>query len=211
MMKAALTATDITDWLTPRQALAILGRVVENESVATRGLLERLRGGMVKAVAFNSAVTSESGPWSGTFCEIDVDHWTRIFASDEFWITGDLSYEAREYGESRTSTFRHFDVRFEPQSIKAMVDVLSRSAPAASAHAPAVGAESEPVQKGPRVTNPHLQAWFEFYKVVTPETEDTEDYAWAHARRCFPDKTVSRERVRELRGSLKRGPKKKSL
>lgn len=197
MKDTGLTATDITDWLTPRQALVILATAVESNEIAARALLERLRGGMVTAVAFNSVVTSENGKSTATFRPIDVEHWTRIYSSDEFWITGDLSYEALEYGNRRISVFRHFDVRFIPQDVQAMVDVLSKSVPS-SADSTAKGEPAEPAQKEPRLPDAHLAAWFEFYKKIGGEIR--EEPAMRHVRMCFPCHSVTRRRIRDLIG-----------
>jgi hypothetical protein len=50
-----LTAEDIADWLTPRQAVEILEKAFKSNFLAKHALLERLRGGMVQAVSGDSA------------------------------------------------------------------------------------------------------------------------------------------------------------
>lgn len=60
--------------------------------------------------------------------------------------------------------------------------------------------------KGPRVSGAHLKAWYDLYRTVygddTPEAHSVKS-----AQGMFSDKSVSRERVRELRGPQKRGRK----
>jgi hypothetical protein len=60
----------------------------------------------------------------------------------------------------------------------------------------------------PALSPKHLEAWWVFYKAVTAAKDETEDNAIAHVARCFPNHSVKRSRIRELRGKAeKRGPK----
>jgi hypothetical protein len=138
---------------------------------------------------------------------IPAEHWERVRTDALFWQTGDVDYEVADLHNSYTShvSWRLYDVRFDPEAVREIVGSAGIASPPVEATT-----GPEPEQKAPRVADAHLRAWYEFYKTVTPEAEDTEDYAWGHAKRCFPDKTVSRDRVRDLRGSLKRGPKPKA-
>ena len=57
------------------------------------------------------------------------------------------------------------------------------------------------------VSDAHLRAWWAFYRAVRPENQQTEDDAMAHFQRCFPRNSVTRVRIRALRGPQKSGPK----
>jgi hypothetical protein len=152
-----LTAEDIADWLTPSQAIDILYGVFKDYSLCTKTLLGRLRGGMVQAVSGHTLIEG-SRPTSRTLLyKIPSDHWQHVDSHGEFWTTGDLNYEFRDYGTPGESTAQHYDVRFEPQEVRAIIGSGAKGI----ATAPA---EPEPESKGPPVSDEHLRAWFEVYK-----------------------------------------------
>jgi hypothetical protein len=90
------TADDlIADWLSPGQAVEILGGVYKGTGVSARAtLLERLRGGMVQAV---SAHSSFHGPRERreVFYKIPSDDWENVDTANNVWVTGDLVYTRR--------------------------------------------------------------------------------------------------------------------
>jgi hypothetical protein len=93
----------------------------------------------------------------------------------------------------------HFDVRFEPNAVRAIIGPVAKQASAV--------ADVEPAEKGPSVSDVHLKAWFEVYRQAYTGASDTEANAVASARGMFPGKSVSRDKVRDLRGEQKRGRK----
>jgi hypothetical protein len=203
-----VTADDlIANWLSPSQAVEILAGVYKGTGVSARAvLLERLRGGMVQAIAGHSAFEG-SRKTRDVFYKIPSEDWESVDTANNAWVSGDLVYTRREYGRSERTTVRHFNVKFEPQGVYAIIGA-SPANPAMAQVSP--GPQAEPEEKGAPVSAAHLQAWFEFYRKVTAEADDTEDRALRSARMNFPDRSVSRESVRALRGSQRRGPKKKS-
>jgi hypothetical protein len=123
-----------------------------------------------------------------------------------FWTSGDLTYRARDSSTYEMAFFRHFDVRFDPEAVRAI------AAPAAKAKAETQAATArdvpaEEIQKGPPVSDAHLRAWFDVFRQAYTGAADTEANALASARGMFPGKSVSRDKVRELRGEQKRGRK----
>jgi hypothetical protein len=122
--------------------------------------------------------------------------------TSSFWTTGDLVYTYRRdiYDEV---TFRHFDVRFEPEGVNAIIG----SAAPDIAPTPDLPEANEPTERGPPVSEAHLQAWYEVYRQVYQGAADTEDTAVRSARGMFPGKSVSRDKIRKLRGAQKRGRK----
>lgn len=146
--------------------------------------------------------------WREVLYKIPSDDWGRVDTADPFWITGDLTYSRKEYGSGDTTTARHFDVRFEPQGVRAIIGMAGNVSQVAQAQSRSA-TDVEPEPKGPRVADAHLQAWFEFYKKVHSEA-DTEDRALESARMNFPGKSVSRERVRACAGASGAGRKRRS-
>jgi len=107
------TADDlIADWLSPRQAIEILDAAYPPTSrVSKQVLLERLRGGMVQAVAGHSAFDGGKQRRE-VFYKIPADDWRTLIRVDILWITGELTYSRREYGLGDRITVRHYNVRF---------------------------------------------------------------------------------------------------
>ncbi len=87
-----LTPEDIADWLTPRQALAILDEVFREADLSKAELLERLRGGMVQAISIHASIDGRVRA-AGAITEISTDDWRKIWGSDTVWVTGTLSVE----------------------------------------------------------------------------------------------------------------------
>ena len=168
-------------------------------------LLERLKSGKVVAAAKSSTWQGDRRIRATDEILIDAAHWQSYSPTMGFWEIGDIKFDlGHVYNSYASVSIWYHGIRFEPEGIRAIIPAGTAKS---EQEAPASGTEPEP--KGPRVSDAHLRAWFEFYKAVTTGTEDTEDYAWSHARRCFPGKTVSRDRVRAIRGSQRRGPKVK--
>jgi hypothetical protein len=207
MEQRALTAKDIADWLTPSQAVEILDAAFNVSShLSKKTLLNRLAGGMVIAASAHTVIEDSHPARRILYDLIPSEDWNEIDTLDSFWITGDLAYHRRSYGISGEKLVRHYGVKFEPLGVRAIIPSGAEEPPAMEQQA---SAEPEPEPKGPRVSDAHLQAWFEFYKKVHSEAEDTEDRALESARKNFPGKSVSRDRVRSLRGTQRRGPKRK--
>ena len=198
--KPAPTAEDIDNWLTPRQAVQLLRSVYEDRWLAEHTLLERLKGGMVQAIARNTTRSDRTD--GAALVRISPEHWRYVNETSSFWTTGDLVYTYRRdiYDEV---TFRHFDVRFEPEGVNAIIG----SAAPDIAPTPDLPEANEPTERGPPVSEAHLQAWYEVYRQVYQGAADTEDTAVRSARGMFPGKSVSRDKIRKLRGAQKRGRK----
>jgi hypothetical protein len=206
-MPPDLTPEEFARWLTPSRAVEMLYAVLQERGLSRQTLLNRLRGDMGRAAARRSVFQrDDTADSTSEYYEFHRDEWGGIDTSDAFWRTGDLIRSYRRYGTNGTD--RHYDVRFEPAGIEDIIATVSRTTERVGSEAHAPDEVTNEATKGPRVSDAHLQAWFEFYKKVHIGPGDTEDRAVEFARRCFPDKSVSRDRIRALRGSLKRGPKK---
>ena len=201
-----LSEEEFKGWLTPSQALKRLDLQFGSGSgsyISKHTLLERLRAGVVRAVAELSVVGSSKGiPME----EMHPDFWVHVEEEQIFWTSGDLTYRAHvEDGFRReVANFRHLNVRFDPAGIEKIVEG------ATNASARTGDAPSDPnAAKGPPVSDALLKAWYALYLTVYQDT--SEDHAWRSAQGMFPDKLVSRAKIRALRGQRAMGRPKKKL
>jgi hypothetical protein len=201
MAALELTAEDIAGWLTPRQALEILGTAFKPDLAKTE-LLERLMGGMVHAGATQTTIDG-SRLKDGTLNQIPIDDWKRVSIYDNVWITGTLSVDYTERSYEPRRKLRFFDVRFHPDDIKAIVGPLLASQPLAN------DPSADDGTKGPPVAPDALKAWFELYQRVYTGAADTEATALKSAQGMFPGKSVSRDKIRALRGERPMGRPKR--
>jgi hypothetical protein len=204
MAAQELTAEDVADWLTPRQAVEILNASYGDNYLSKHALLERLRGGMVEAVACHTALGDKGNVARDSFLKIPAKPWDGIETNDSVWLTGDLRHSQRASSGMGFVTYRHFDVRFDPASVKAIV--VHQSAPTTGGGK--VAPEGAQEDKQPPVALAHLQAWFDFYKKIGGEMR--EDPAHAHARLCFPKNSIGRQKIRDLLGPRPMGRPKKT-
>ena len=200
-----LTAKDIEDWPTPdvaaRRLNAAYGdRADKNFYIARRTLLDRLRAGVAQAVSGHS-VFEGSRHKQETFLPIPPADWKTANENHLLWVSGDFIFQTIDENSAWKSlmTISHFGVKLEPQGVQDIIKSL----------APTVPQDDGSETKAPRVSDAHLAVWYEFYKATHSVNEDTEDRAVEFARQCFPGKSVSRDRIRALRGAVKRGPKPK--
>jgi hypothetical protein len=195
-------------WLTPKEAAEYAAKCVGQRG-AYNAILERLKAGMIEAVARQSSTVQWGGAPYVEWGEKDIpkDLWTDFQADgSDLWGAGDAKFNRTQM------TFLFIGIRLNPNDVKSTLPTpvepkrwIKRKAPP-PAPAPAKP-PAEPEQKGPRVSDAHLAAWFDLYKQVYKGAEDTEDNALKSAQGMFLGKSVSRDRVRALRGSQKRGRK----
>lgn len=197
------TADDlIADLLSPRQAIEILDRAYKDSGLSKRTLLERLRGGMVKAVSATSTFHGGHRDHAEVFYKIPIEDWEKVRATDDFWITGQFDFSRREYGSNHDVKTRHYNVRFEPPGVHSIVGTLGAAQPLQDS------APDDDAAKGKPVSPEALKAWFDVYrKVYGGSADDTLENAHKSARGMFPGRFVSRDRVRELAGGRTPGRK----
>jgi hypothetical protein len=139
--------------------------------------------------------------------QIPAAHWKNVDTGDSVWRTGDLTYHfIDDHSAYRSNaTARHYNLRFDPDAVHAIIAPLLKSAPKP---VDALADAGQTVSKGPDVSPAHLRAWYDLYKSTYPD--DSEDHAWTSARGMFHDKTVTRGKIRKLRGEREMGrPKDK--
>jgi hypothetical protein len=224
--KLALTPQTIANWLNPRDTEERLGEVIKNGALVVPTLLNRVRAGLIQTAAMYS-VWENPDRFDQSSSDkpvlIPAEHWAfyhHLEIEDQYalWDTGDICFEMGTNEGFDTVSVRYFGVRFDPAGIEEMIASAAPTRPRISHPAPSPLAfleqltrreqpEPEEPQVGPPVSPEHLRAWFELYQRAYSGAADTEANALASARGMFPDKMVSRERIRELRGSQKRGRK----
>jgi hypothetical protein len=188
----------IASWLTPPRAVAMLGDEGKDNYVWKRALLTRLASGAAIAAALESS-------WEGRnlhtgITAIPPNHWARYDASenpDHVWKTGDITFDlGREHGtHGNMRKVHYFGVLLEPTCIEAFAATTAASKP------------EEAPDKGPPVSDGNLGAWYTLYKTIYPDK--SEDHAWRSAHGMFHDKSVSRSKIRKLRGERELGRPKK--
>jgi len=192
------TAEELSAWPTAAQTYEILQRQF---GVATGTLVSgRLIGGMITAI-------SEDAAWESIDQDAERLGITRIstfifpYATLEdwrdLWVIGDLRVSINDkfvHGAGRT-IIRYYSVRLRPSDLDRLLsgNVTEAQAPGA------------PEKEGPPVSDADLKRWYELYQDVYRGSADKEAAALSSAQGMFPGKTVSRDRIRQLRGSRPRG------
>ena len=200
-----------SSWYTASQALDYAMRCVGTKSAAKQALWSRISGGMIEAAASHVSVTQEhsapvtqSGP-----IHIPKDFWANLAEGrSDLWGPGDATFYflSNKMGYGSGTWFLFVGIRFNPNNIHSTLPLPSAETPAPGKRDDLSEGESE--QRGPRVSDAHLAAWFDLWRKVYQGTPlDIEDIAVASARGMFQGKSVTRQQVRDLRGTQKRGRK----
>ncbi len=196
-MAAEITIAEVSDWLTPKAAVKELEPELGTDDyshIAKNTLLRRLRHGEIRAVAGTNKLY-----------EIPASDWKEIGENDFLWASGDVSFEwfaGSGYNRTQRET-THLSVRFDPEGVRKILPPEAADAEGSQAKQP----EPE-IEKGPRVTDPHLQIWLDAYQKIYGGTPtDTLTNAVKSARGMLFDKSVARDRVTKLFEGRKPGPK----
>lgn len=111
---------DFANWLTPRAALVRAGAHFGDPAMAERAIDGRLKGGRIRAATLR--IHSAALPGSGWVYVIPPNQWEHL-ASDnaDWWHTGDIRVCVPGGPRDGGGTYRHFDVRFDPADITALL------------------------------------------------------------------------------------------
>jgi len=204
-----LTPEDLASWYTPRDAVTYASQCLGPKG-AQDAVWRLIAAGFVETAAASTSMTKKgqqpqleidpmtipTNLWE-SYSPQTSDLWGA--AQARFWIPGPS-------GTSDSTTVLFAGIRINPDDLRRHI---SKSA-AEQSHT-AVGNERPKTTEGEakkRLPDPLLKAWYEVYKQAYGGTsKDTENMAEQSVAGMFPDKSVSRERIRELRGSQKRGRK----
>jgi hypothetical protein len=186
------------DWLTPAQAVDLLSAAFGNDSQnyhAKQTLLDALRSGIVISVAQIAVDKWKSGATG--YEPIPKRHWDELGTDSSHWTTTHVTYK---YPDGSTmsgwSSVSRFGVRFDPAGVRTLLPPSNQASLA-----------DTKTDSRKSVSKSNLEAWYELYSRLYPESLNTEPHAVKSAQGMFHDKAVSRDAVREVRGSHKPGPK----
>lgn len=199
-------------WLTPSVTLdRVMVGLQLSGGLAVWSMMKRLRNGLLRAAGHD-----QKHLWR----IIQKDEWTRLddqFHLSAFWRSGDVTLTANA-GLAATTRTDYFNVRFDPVGLNEWLPARTASTPLpapspASAPSPdsivpasEPPAAEEPPANRPAVPEAHLRAWVAVYKkAYEGKLVDTEAFAIKSAQGMFPDKHVSRDRVRQAYGPRQRG------
>lgn len=204
-----MTAEEHSKWLPPKETIALLkSRMPYLIAVST--LIGRLRGDQIVAIAGSCTkivgikIESKVGliRMFPALWQLYSESFSRHYS---LWDSGDIHFFEDATNITSKSTYSYYDVRFRPSDIVAMLPSSVKATDTIDA-AP-LADEAKP--SGKPVSSAHLQLWHELYlKVYANSPVVTLPHAIASAKGMFPDKSVGRDRVRELRAGGKTGPKK---
>jgi hypothetical protein len=218
MPEREVSAEEVATWYSPIQAVIIAARVLGDNQAASNAIWQRIIAGQIECVS-SSTSTTERGrnPDSVQGLKLIPPSYWQHFANigSDLWRAGDARFlipgRTNRHSTTATRTIHCFGIKLNPANVHDSLPPIPPEPEPAPAEPektpPPLDEAAEPAQRGPRVSDAHLQAWWEFYKKTHSNSEDTEDRALEFARLCFPGKSVARDRVRALRGTVKRGPK----
>jgi hypothetical protein len=196
-------------WLSPAQALEDAQKSLGK--VAAKVIRERLRAGQLLAHAQLTSERhgNEEPDISDEILPIPATFWVTLQDESVFWSAGDAQFFFYDpvFGNR---TVHCSGIRFLKKTIKRMLPapVRTDSAPEPSQPPKAKEAvQGDPKPKGPAVSPKALEAWYVAYQLAYQGKEDTLAKAYSSAEGMFPDKFVSRQRIRDLVGGRKAGRK----
>jgi hypothetical protein len=223
-------------WIPPRAAIERLRPV--SASTVVDALEAGIRSGAIRAAAHRVFEVSAGQPSSqvGSYVLLESGDWIDQ-AEQRFWDLGSITivapkgtgrvagggFQLRSTGGDRELT----GVRLDPVGIEGLALQLG-SAPTVPTVPMVYGYKpssipppppdilappfSEPKNSTskPPVSATTLNAWWELYKTVREPVHRTDDDMVAHFAQCLPEHSVTRVRMRAVRGKQKTGPKPKS-
>lgn len=114
------SSADFANWLTPRAALARAGAHFGDLGLAERAIDGRLKGGRIRAATLR--VHSAALPGSGWIYLIPPNQWEHLATDNaDWWDTGDIRVCVPAGPRDGGGAYRHFDVRFDPADIAALL------------------------------------------------------------------------------------------
>jgi hypothetical protein len=167
-----LTVEDIADWLSPSQAIEILNAVYNDARLCKETMLEHLRAGMVQAIAEHTAIEAVRPKQISLFL-IPAKDWTKVEWHGSCWKTGHLTYNFVDESSMLRSVgkMRHFNVRFEPESVLSIIKNVVPKSPSAPASPEIQGLNALDHNKGGA---PRKAWWDDFWIEICRRIYDNE-------------------------------------
>lgn len=190
MTEHASGDVDFDHWLTPDSALGILPQTWGYET-KTNWIFGRLRSGLIIA-ASRSYQSINDSIISDKIYTLTQDIWQECERHREadFWQTGDVTFSKASSSDwySTTTIGTAFDVRFNPAGFTCTISPRDNES-----------AKFEPLKDKPTVSKSDLKLWHDIFKQVHPN--GVEALAIRSAAAMFPDNSVPRQFIRDLRGA----------
>jgi len=210
-----ITPEELASWWTPMQACGYAANCVGADG-ARAALWELLRAGLIEAVANSASLTPyEKSPITTNKPSfIPKDRWDSFFdTGSDFWKGGYARFYLVRGHLGQSADYRAFGIKLNPDDVRANLpsprSVQAETKPSQTPSETQQSTEAEPQESWPPVSDAHLNVWYELYRQVYTGATDTEDMALKSARGMFPGKSVSRAKIRTLRGAQKIGRKSK--
>jgi hypothetical protein len=224
MTDDAPTGEEFAAWMTPGDALARLSEILRSQHRTAAALVERLKGGMIKSAARSSSWEGRNGTQEEQrIVLIPAHYWLELQSpngAELIWQTGDVRFFlARRLAATHPNLVgvRYYGVRFDPVGVKAWLADLPapvrhkwtrpKPEPEPSVPSPVPATDEAGASKEPPVSEDLLRDWYVLYRKAYTGAQDTEDNALKSALGTFPGKSVTRKRIRNLRGTQKVGRK----
>jgi hypothetical protein len=116
----APTPAEFAQWLTPRAALMRIGAHFGDAGMAERAIDGRLKGGRIRAATLR--VHSAALPGPGWVYVIPPNQWEHLAIDHaDWWDTGDIRICVPPGPRDAGAVYRHFDVRFDPVDVAALL------------------------------------------------------------------------------------------
>jgi hypothetical protein len=183
------TEEEFAKWLTPQQALNCLPGAWDY-ATKVRWVDGRLKSNLIRSAASASRGKAERTA-TVALATIPPVIWNQFacLAEHDFWTTGDVTFYSSTTGYDRQWSGTLHDVRFDPAGFDGMTTPL-----------PAETLE-ENVQPAPKAERPNLSdtdldAWAALFNKANPGASEAKARAAIEA--MFPDKQVTRERLRRV-------------
>lgn len=193
-----ISTEEFSAWLMPREALRLADGIMD-EATAMTAIVDRLHSEKIAAVAELLVVrTTDSAIREPDLRRIPGILWGAYgnSNSESFWRTGDITFRVPIPDTHEFTYVKYFGIRFHRNDL---YDLFPERRPKESSVLVADGVSK------PSVSDALLTAWYDLYLRAYTGAADTEANAVQSAQGMFPGKSVSRERVRELRGERMRG------
>ena len=208
------TAAKYDGWLTPKAARAMVLKHMSWEQSALQ-IYEALIFDHLRAIGRKIYIGGQKRPDNQVIPHNLWQNARTEWLHSDLWSTGQISIEipiASRAFSGDTQELKLFGVRFDPAGINQIIQDAGGAVPKPTVPAPVAPSEDadDSAQKK-RVSEADLKAWHELYSRLYPGNGYSIEHAVESAKGMFPDKSVARDRVRELvGGDRKPGRKRKS-
>lgn len=205
--EAGLSAEEFDGWIPAAEALRMFG--ARPVRATMRMIADRLVSGLLRSAAHHAFYR---GLQQRAFSELEDVIWSywAYEADDHFWASGDTRVPIDSVdGVMPGYEYNLMDVRFDPDGLREMgaVGLPERGGIAHFQQPDALAEPADSRRDLPRVPDPALTRWYEFWAATYPPEMQNHETALAHALATFPKNSVARSRIRDLRGTQKPGPK----